>query len=163
MSCVVGWRWDSDPVLLWLGYRSAGVAPFWLLAWELPYATGVALKRKKKKGSTRTEKVSMFFIHERSKVWSVSAPGALGPKQGGFDNKDKLLSRERDGEERGADREKLGEFTSLVSVLLGTHLHPCCPLPVFEEEKHTPWHSAAGLAVLARIPSSTEQKGSCGI
>ena len=34
---------------LWLWCRPAAAAPIWPLAWELPYATSVALKRKKKK------------------------------------------------------------------------------------------------------------------
>ena len=39
----------KDPVLLWLWFRPAAMALIWLLAWESPYATGVALKSKKKK------------------------------------------------------------------------------------------------------------------
>ena len=34
------------PLLLWLWYRPAAVARVQLLAWELPYAMGVALKSK---------------------------------------------------------------------------------------------------------------------
>ena len=33
---------------LWLWHRMAAKAPIQPLAWELPYAVGVALKRKKK-------------------------------------------------------------------------------------------------------------------
>ena len=42
-------RYWLDPVLLWLWYRLAAVAPVQTLAWELPYAAHVALKRKNKK------------------------------------------------------------------------------------------------------------------
>ena len=49
MSCGVGHRHGSDPVLLWLWYRPAAVAPIRPLAWESPYASGAALKSKKKK------------------------------------------------------------------------------------------------------------------
>ena len=49
VSCGVGHRLSSDLVLLWLWYRAAAVAPFRPLAWEPPYAAGVALKRPKKK------------------------------------------------------------------------------------------------------------------
>ena len=35
-------------MLLWLWYRLAAAAPVLPLAWEFPYATGAALKRKKK-------------------------------------------------------------------------------------------------------------------
>ena len=41
--------WVKDLVLLWLWYRPAAVAPIPPLAWELPQAMGVALKRPKKK------------------------------------------------------------------------------------------------------------------
>ena len=47
MSCGVGHRHGSGLVLLWRCYRSAAVAPIQPLAWELPYAVDVALKRKK--------------------------------------------------------------------------------------------------------------------
>ena len=48
MSCGVGWRCGSDPVLLWLWLwcRLAAVDLIWPLAWELPYAAGAAVKRK---------------------------------------------------------------------------------------------------------------------
>ena len=45
MSCGVGCRRGSDPVLLWLW--PTAVAPIRPLAWESPYAVGVALKKKK--------------------------------------------------------------------------------------------------------------------
>ena len=37
-------QWVKDPTLLWLWYRLAAVALILSLAWELPYAAGVALK-----------------------------------------------------------------------------------------------------------------------
>ena len=49
MSYGVGHRRGSDPALLWLRYRPAAVAPIQPLAWESPYASGEALKRKKEK------------------------------------------------------------------------------------------------------------------
>ena len=49
VSCGVGHRHGSDPVLLWLWCRQAAVAPIRPLTWELPYASGAALKDKKKK------------------------------------------------------------------------------------------------------------------
>ena len=45
MSWGVGRRRGSDPVLL----SPAAVVPVQPLAWELPYATGAALKQTKKK------------------------------------------------------------------------------------------------------------------
>ena len=49
MSYAVGHRCIWDPELLWLWCRLAVVAPIRHLAWELPYAAGVALKTQKKK------------------------------------------------------------------------------------------------------------------
>ena len=49
LSCGVGHRWDSDPVLLWLRCSPAAAALIGLLVWESPYAIGAALKSKKKK------------------------------------------------------------------------------------------------------------------
>ena len=48
MSCGVGLRCGLDLALLWLWHRLAATAPVGPLAWELPYAMGVALKRQKK-------------------------------------------------------------------------------------------------------------------
>ena len=42
------YQWVKDPVLPWLWCRSAATAPIRPLAWELPYAVGVALKRQNK-------------------------------------------------------------------------------------------------------------------
>ena len=42
-------QWVKDPALLWLWCRPAAAAPIQLLAWELPYAAGTALKKNKKK------------------------------------------------------------------------------------------------------------------
>ena len=48
MSCGVGCRSSSDPALLWLWCRPAAAAQIRPLAWEPPWATGVALERKGK-------------------------------------------------------------------------------------------------------------------
>ena len=48
MSCGVGCRCGLDPALLCSGIAIA-IAPIQPLSWEPPYASGVALKRKKKK------------------------------------------------------------------------------------------------------------------
>ena len=47
MSCGVGGRHSSDRILLWLCCRPAATALIHPLAWEFPYAMGVALKRQK--------------------------------------------------------------------------------------------------------------------
>ena len=53
VSCAVGRRHSSDPALLWLWRRPAAILPIGLLAWEPPYAVGVALKSKKTKKRER--------------------------------------------------------------------------------------------------------------
>ena len=58
MSCGVGLRGGLDPKLLWLRCRPAAVALISALGWELPYATGAALKSKKKKGVTTAQVVT---------------------------------------------------------------------------------------------------------
>ena len=45
--CGIGHRCGLDPALLWLCCRLAPAAPSGPLAWELPYAAYVALKKKK--------------------------------------------------------------------------------------------------------------------
>ena len=42
-------QWVEDPVLLWLWCRLAARAPIGPLAWESPYAMGMALEKAKKK------------------------------------------------------------------------------------------------------------------
>ena len=52
MSYGGGCRCVLDPVLVWLWNRLAAVVPIQPLAWELPYAMCVALKKKKKNQHT---------------------------------------------------------------------------------------------------------------
>ena len=61
MSCGVGSRCNSDPLLLWLWLRLAAAAPIRPLACDLPYATGVALKAKKKK--KKKKKLASLITH----------------------------------------------------------------------------------------------------
>ena len=49
MSCGVGCRHGSDPMLLWLWRRPVATASIQHLAWEPPYAMGTALKRQETK------------------------------------------------------------------------------------------------------------------
>ena len=69
---------DMAWVLLWLWCRPATVAPIWPLAWELPYAMGVALKRKKKKRKEGAQE-------QRPSHWSCWSIGPIyhwwSPKQ----------------------------------------------------------------------------------
>ena len=48
MSCGVGRRRGSDPVLLWLRRRPVATAPIRPLAWQPPYAVGAAQENGKK-------------------------------------------------------------------------------------------------------------------
>ena len=48
MNCGVGHRCSSDLALLWLWMWRAAAALIGPLAWEPPYARGVALKRPEK-------------------------------------------------------------------------------------------------------------------
>ena len=56
MGCGVGGRRSLDLVLLWLWCTLAAVALIRGLAWEPPYAVGVALKEKKKKKKIKPPK-----------------------------------------------------------------------------------------------------------
>ena len=58
MSCGIGHRHSSDPVLLWLWHRPVAIAPIQPLAWESPYAAGVALKKSIKKKKKRILKLA---------------------------------------------------------------------------------------------------------
>ena len=49
MSCGVGCRHGSDPLLLLLWHRLLAAVLIQPLAWELAYAVGAAIKSKKKK------------------------------------------------------------------------------------------------------------------
>ena len=46
MNCSVGSRHGSDPALLWLWRRPAATAQIQPLAWEPPYAAGIAIKKQ---------------------------------------------------------------------------------------------------------------------
>ena len=57
MSCGVGHRRGVDLVWLWLWHRLAAVALIRPLAWEPPYAAGVALKRQKQKQTRKLDDI----------------------------------------------------------------------------------------------------------
>ena len=65
MSCGVGQRCSSDPSLLWR--RLPAVALIRSLAWETPYAGGVALKcKKKKKKERKKDVVERMILSQRN-------------------------------------------------------------------------------------------------
>ena len=53
VSCGVGCRHGSDLALLWLWCRPVATVPIRPLAWETPYASGVALNKKTKQNKTK--------------------------------------------------------------------------------------------------------------
>ena len=62
MSCGVGRRRGSDPMLLWLWCRPvAATAPIIPLAWELPYAEGAALEMAKRQKNKQTKKLEFLL------------------------------------------------------------------------------------------------------
>ena len=63
-SCSTGRRCGSELVFLWLWCRPADAAPIQLPAWELPYVTGVALKRKKMSSRHGTEETKLTRNYE---------------------------------------------------------------------------------------------------
>ena len=90
MSCGVGRRLRSDPVLLWLWCRLVATALIRPLAWEPPYAAGAAQeiakrqkdKKKKKKEMQRQsweekEKVALI-ARQRGDTASKTVPPCLG-------------------------------------------------------------------------------------
>ena len=66
MSCGVGHRCGSDPILQWPWYRLAAVALNRPLAWEPPQAAGVAIKRKKKK--TNPQITLQLVLHIKGSI-----------------------------------------------------------------------------------------------
>ena len=72
-SCGGGCRRGSDPKLLWLWLRPAATAPVRPLAWEPPYAAGVALKKKSTKVHKSCFVQQLFF--ESSVCWTLHQEG----------------------------------------------------------------------------------------
>ena len=64
----VGHRCGSDLVLLWLWCRPAATAPISPLAWELPYAASVAVKRKINQQKLSKLHFSNLFEWRKEKV-----------------------------------------------------------------------------------------------
>ena len=54
VSCGVGHRRGSDPVLLWLWSRLVATAPIGPLGWEPPYAEGSGPRKGKKTNEQTT-------------------------------------------------------------------------------------------------------------
>jgi len=76
MSCGVGCRRGSDPALLRFWHRPVATAPIQPLAWEPPYAAGVALEKAKRQKQTNKTAVSFPF----SSTLPTIKPRATRPK-----------------------------------------------------------------------------------
>ena len=69
MSCGVGHRCNSDPVLLWLWCRLAASALIQPLAWAPPYVMGVDLKKTKQTNKNRQPYYQEFLLW----LWGLRA------------------------------------------------------------------------------------------
>jgi len=69
VSCGVGFGHGSDLALLWLWYRPVDTALIQPVAWELPYAMSVALKKKRKIRAILMVTVSMDLWVARE--WNI--------------------------------------------------------------------------------------------
>ena len=61
-GCSIGCRCKLDLALLWLWCRPAAAAQILPPAWELPYAAGVALRRRGKKLTITTDIITEIFL-----------------------------------------------------------------------------------------------------
>ena len=77
MGCGVGHRHGSEPALLWLWCRLAAVALICTLAWEPPYAAGVALKKRPKKKKS-FEQTHRYREQTRGYQWGEGRGGTWG-------------------------------------------------------------------------------------
>ena len=75
-------QWVGDPAFMWLRCRPAAVAPIRPLAWELPNAVGVDLKKQKIKNKDVILILLIFFFS--CSIWNFPGVGAeseLQPQQ----------------------------------------------------------------------------------
>ena len=75
MSCGVGRRCGSDLALLWLWRRPVATALIRPLAWEPPYAVGVALEKAKRQKKKKKISVLHSVMRIRNVLESVREEG----------------------------------------------------------------------------------------
>ena len=76
MSCGVSHKCSSDLALLWLWFRLAAAGPIQPLVWELPYASGSALGKKKKTSAYQSiTQAQNFYV-----IQAVGSPLILLPR-----------------------------------------------------------------------------------
>ena len=88
MSCGVGRRCGSDLAWLWLWCRLAATAPIGALAWELPYATGAALKRQTTTTTTRPKNKQTKLQEETIRRVAIRGGGKEKLDEGGQKGKE---------------------------------------------------------------------------
>ena len=84
MSCGVGRRCGSDPMLLWLWCRLTATTLIRPIAWEPPYATGAGLekakrpktnktktKKKVKRQPTKWEKILVGHVSDKGLIYRI--------------------------------------------------------------------------------------------
>ena len=86
MSCGVGRRHGSDPMLLWLWCRPVATAPIRPLAWEPPYAAGSCPRKSQKDQKKKKKEITMFKKQKskKRKACSPTSPREIkgeGPKR----------------------------------------------------------------------------------
>ena len=67
MSCDVDCRCGLDPLLLWLWCRPEVATPIQPLAWELPYATGAALKQQQQQQKRKVFSINEMFLFNENR------------------------------------------------------------------------------------------------
>ena len=69
----------GSPALLWLWHRLVATAPMGPLAWELPYATGMALEKTKKKKKKKEKKsfIEVLLIYDVPIVSAVQQSNSV--------------------------------------------------------------------------------------
>jgi len=74
VSCGVGCRYGSDPVLLWLWCRPEATAPIQPLAWKPPYATEAAQEMAKTQKDKKKKRIDPTnFYHMDLAPWQRAA------------------------------------------------------------------------------------------
>ena len=80
MSCGLGRRHRLDVALLWLWHRMAAAGQIRSLAWEHPYAMGVAQKRQKKKKKKKDSESWGPFHDKNSPILYSLTTNLMGKK-----------------------------------------------------------------------------------